>query len=205
MTLRMIHFFEDEDDGLGWSEVWYLGVSDFTAAQDIARSWAATRAQILAPDVQITYSRIVGNLPATAAPRARQQRLATLQRINQLGTAQGAGGRFGDTPWQAVKLRWQSADQSVFRTQLVRGLPDAWFDKGDDKVGSAAVRAWTQAALAAIGANTMQIRHVVGLPVKPDTRPFAYVAPQTLTYEGYTRRATGRPFGLPRGRRSNRT
>ncbi len=205
MTLRMIHFFEDEDDGLGWSEVWYLGLTDFTQAQTIAQNWAAVRSAILAPDVTITYARIVGNLPTTAAPRARQQRLATLTRLNQLGTAQGAGGRFGDLPWTAVKLRWQSADNSVFRTQLIRGLPDIWFDKGEDKTASAALRAWTGQALGAIAQNNMQIRHVQGLPVKPDTRPYVYVAPASMTYEGYTRRATGRPFGLPRGRRPNRT
>lgn len=204
MTLRMIHFFEDEDDGLGWSEVWYLGTTDFTQAQTAAFNWAQQRALILSPDVTITYSRIVGNLPVNNAVRPRQQRLATLSRLDQVGAQNGAGGRQGDLPWTAAKMRWQSSDKTVFRTQLLRGLPDIWFDKGSDKLAQASLTQWVPGALAIIGANTMQIRHLNPVVPPATSRVYSYVAPGSGTYEGYTRRATGRPFGLPRGRRSNR-
>jgi hypothetical protein len=205
MALKMIHFFEDEDDGLGWSEVWFLSTTGIDTGITIATQWAAQRVKILSPDVTITYARISANQPADNATRPRQQRQAALIRLNEIGAVNGAGGRQADTPWQAVKARWTGAVFTVFRTQLLRGLPDVWFDKGSDKTAQAAMSQWFPGALNFITANGMQIRHLNPVVPPATARVYSYVTPSTAFYEGYTRRATGRPFGLPRGRQPNRT
>lgn len=205
MSLRMVHFFLDEDDGLGWSEVWYLNSSDLTGAQQIAQTWATTRAKILSPDVTIIYARLVSNLPANTAPRPRQQRLATLQRLDVVGTANPGQQRSGDLPWTAVKCRWTSGDYTVFRTQLLRGVPDVWFDQGSDKIAQAGMGLWIPGALQVITQSGMTIRHLNPLVPPATSRVYSYTSPVFGTYEGFTRRATGRPFGLPRGRAPKRT
>jgi len=205
MPVRVVLFFEDEDDGLGWSEVWYCGTSTIEQGLNSGADFAATRAKILSVDSSITYCRAVANLPADNGKRPRQTRNAGLQRLNIQGTAQAGGARSGDLPWTAIKVRWETADFSIFRTQLLRGLPDVWFDQGNDKIGMAAMAQWLPVALGVLNKNNMQIRHLNQLVPPALNRTYSYVAPARADYEGYTRRATGRPFGLPRGRRPNRT
>ena len=201
---KCLLFFRDEADGLGWSEVWYQEAANFDQAEQGNTNWANRRSTILARDIVIEYSRIIGNQPTTDAPRVRQQRSATLQKLSIQGSAAGAGGANSDLPWVAVKVRWAAADISIFRTQLLRGVPDNWFDNGQDKLGSANVKQWILLAQADLFKNAFRIRHKNPIVPPAVARVFAFEAPARGTYEGYTRRATGRPFGLPRGRRAKR-
>lgn len=204
MALKLTHFFLDEDDGLGWSEVWYLNTNNFDDARTFGRNIAASRLRICSPEIQITFQRVTGNLPADTQARARQQRASTLERVSLNGTNNPAGGREADLPWTCVKIRYISAVPTVFRTQLTRGLPDVFYDKGEDKLAKAQVANWLPGHLGVLVASGAQVRHL-NPPVPPATfRVYSYQAVNSGQYEGYTRRATGRPFGLPRGRRSNR-
>jgi hypothetical protein len=203
-TFKVIHFFRDQSEGLGWSEVWYIDAANFDAAESGAQNWANQRVKILSRDCLIEYQRIVGNQPANTAPRVRQQRSSTLQKLDLQGVAPGAAGANADLPWTAVKVRWAAGDVSIFKTQLLRGVPDAWFDNGTDKLGAASIKQWIVAAQGVLLGQGLRIRHT--LPIVPPAigRVYTFEAVIRGTYEGYTRRATGRPFGLPRGRRPNR-
>jgi len=203
MPFKIIHFFRDTSDGLGWSEVWYNQSANFDQAQTAGTSLAARRVQLLAPDNILEYMRVIGNLPVDTQERPRQQRQATLTRLNLEGQAQVAPDD-SDLPWTAVKVRWTAADPGIFRTQLLRGVPDSWFDQGSDKLAAVKVANWIRGVLPTLALQQYAIRHLN--PIVPPAlfRVYSYTLPVTGQYEGYTRRATGRPFGLPRGRRPNR-
>lgn len=204
MALKLTQWFLDEDDGLGWSEVWYLAGNDFSVALASGRAIANSRAKIMSPEITITYQRVTGNLPADDAPRAHQQRNSALERLGIDGTNNPAGGRNADLPWTCVKIRYNSANLAVFRVQLTRGLPDVFYDQGNDKVAAAQIANWLPGHLGVLVNNGAQIRHLNPIVPPATARVYQYINVASGQYEGYTRRATGRPFGLPRGRRSNR-
>jgi len=201
---KAVHFFRDTSEGLGWSEVWYVEAANFDQAEESGSNIATTRARVLSQDCTIEYQRIIGNQPATTAVRPRQPRSATLQRLDQRGLVPGRNGENADLPWTAVKVRWAAADVSIFRTQLIRGVPDTWFEGGSDKLGAANFKTWIVVMTNQLRAMQARIRHT--LPIVPPAtfRVYDFNSVARGTYEGYTRRATGRPFGLPRGRRPNR-
>jgi hypothetical protein len=205
MPVKGIMYFEDEDDGLGWSEVFYLGTSTLSNGLLGMTAIAQARIKALSIDSSITYARVITNLPADNAVRPRQQRNAALTRLNLQGQANAGGQRSGDLPWAAVKVRWVSSDLQIFRTQLLRGLPDNWFDQGNDKIAQAALATFIPMYVSVLAANMAQIRHLNPVVPPATARVYSYVGIARGIYEGYTHRDTGRPFGLPRGRRPNRT
>jgi len=199
---KCIHFFRDQSEGLGWSEVWYVEAANFDQAEVSGNNIATTRSRLLSRDIIIEYQRIVGNQPSDNAPRARQPRAATLQRIDIQGGVPGANGANSDLPWVAVKVRWAASAVEKFRTQLLRGVPDGWFDLGSDKLAKAQIGTWIVPMIATLNANQARIRNLLPLVPPATARIYQFNAPARGTYEGYTRRATGRPFGLPRGRKA---
>jgi hypothetical protein len=200
-----VHFFRSTTSGLGWSEVWYVDAPDYNTAVSSMANIATRRCRVLANDVLIEYQRVIGNQPLTTQVRARQQRSAVLDKLDLQGIA-GAGLRgVGDLSWVAVKMRWAASAVEIFRTQLLRGVPDDWYDGGSDKVAKARLAEWAPTMVQALRDNSARIRHVFGPPITPGIRDYHFESPVNGTYEGYTRRATGRPFGLPRGRRAART
>jgi len=205
-AFKCVHFFRDSQTALGWSEVWYMNATDFNAASTQGILIAKARAKLLAISNLIEYQRITGNLRTTDVNPVpvRNQRLATLEKISEIGSAGGTVKVPGDWTTTAVKVRWTSADFTRFRTQLLRGIPDDWF-AADDHVGKANVAAWIPVMLKALFAGGAQIRYLPPKQNPPVTRTYAYIAPTQADYTGYTRRATGRPFAQPRGRRPNRT
>src|SRR5207245_7287248 len=84
---KCVHFFKDEDTGLGWSEVWYLTAGNFDQAVAQGQQIGQSRIAILANTNQLTYQRITGNQPATDAPRTRQPRASVLNLLELTGTA----------------------------------------------------------------------------------------------------------------------
>ena len=183
--------------------MWYITAANFDQAETSGITIANRRVSLLAPDNVIEYQRIIGSQPDTDAPRPRQQRQATLQRLSLEGQAAVAPDD-SDLPWTAVKVRWAANDVSVFRTQLLRGVPDSWFDQGSDKLANAKVKNWIIAMVKSLQAAAATIRHKNPIVPPAVSRVFSYQSVARGTYEGYTRRATGRPFGWPRGRRPKR-
>jgi hypothetical protein len=204
MIFKVIHFFRDSNDGLGWSEVWYCDAGNIDQAVSNASNVATTRARILSSDIILEWQRVVGNQPINKTPRPRQERAATLDRLDLQGSAGRGQAINSDLPWVAVKVRWAAGNVAIFRVQLLRGVPDSWFEGGSDKVAKANFQNWIPVMVRQLQLNTMRIRHVVGPKVVPDNRAFSFETLNNGTYEGYTRRATGRPFGLPRGRAPKR-
>lgn len=201
---KVVHFFRDVSDGLGWSEVWYVEAANFDQAEASGENIATTRTRLLARDIILEWQRVIGNQPATTAARPRQPRAAVLQRLNKPGIYPGVIGAFSDFTTTCVKVRWAANAVEKFRTQLLRGIPDDLFQNGDDKNAAAAVGQWIVPMVQTLQNNSARIRHTLAI-VPPNTfRVYEFNAPVRGTYEGYTRRATGRPFGLPRGRRANR-
>jgi hypothetical protein len=192
---KVIHFF-NKDSGFpaGWSEVWYTDAANFDQAEDNGVQWAGKRAQILSSQFVIQAQRVTSNIQHTPGPKATRK--ATLKVLNQGGNAVGGEPEKGDLPWSCVNVRWRAADVSIFRSQLLRGLPDDWYAGNSDKIAKLKIDAWLPQAVRVLAIGVMRIRHKDPLSIGG----FAYVAPASAQYIGYTKRDTGRPFGLLRGR-----
>jgi len=204
-VFKVVHFFRDSITSLGWSEVWYVNATDMDAAHTQGVILAKARVKLLAISNELTFLRVTGGLHTTTAPvTVRNQRMSTLDKLELTGDAGGDVKPSGDYTTTCVKVRWQSADFLVFRTQLLRGVPDDWF-KGSEDVGKANTKAWVPVMLKALFGAGAVIRHLPQKQNPPVVRTYAYVAPASGQFTGYTRRATGRVFDLPRGRRPNRS
>lgn len=194
-TAKVVFFFNDPSQSLGWSEVWYAAGADINSIQNAAQAVAATRVQILCSPLMLTYCRVSLNLAPTA-PGVRRQRLASLTAPLLEGSFRPSSD-FSDVAWTAAKIRWANNDGTIFRIQLIRGISDECWQNGNDKLGQQFIRPWVKSYLKQLQAANFQLHHVVrGVPAG------SYIALGSGLYEGLTRRATGRPSYLPRGRRS---
>jgi len=203
MAFKLIQFFRDTDSGLGWSEVWYLTSPDFTAAEQDGRAICTARQQLLVETVILEYMRITGGIADDTAPRAKQQRQSILRKLSLEGQT-AAKEKWGDWTTTAVKVRFAAADPTKFRTQLMRGLPDEWWALGNDNVAKARLGNLLPQYVAVLQVRKAAIRHLKPIVPPAVNRVYEYLAPITAVYTGYTRRATGRVFDLPRGRRPKR-
>jgi hypothetical protein len=196
-TFKVIFFFENDEQSLGWSEVNYFTGADILAAQTAGLALAQARVALLAGPIQLKYIRCSGNLPPTTAHTYRQ-RLANLTAPLLVGSW-SPGTDYPDVTWTAAKVRLTNNDGTIFRVQLLRGIPDIIWDQGTDKLGKVRVQTFMKSYVKALIANNFSIAHTIrGNPNKN------FVAIAAGFYEGLTRRATGRPSYLPRGRRSPR-
>ena len=189
--------FVDEVESLGWTETYYLNGNDLSKGLDDMATLATVRAQALSVRRSIGWVRTssnVPNLPVIPPPPPRQ-RQACLRRVDIPGSYKAATGE-PDTAWQAAKIRYSSTDCLVFRTFLMRGLDDSLWSNGDDKIAKAFFKQFLPKWVAALAALPCYILHKnrVGPAINP-------VVIAKAEYEGMTRRATGRPLFLPRGRR----
>jgi hypothetical protein len=201
---KIIHMLRDRSTGNGWSEVYYTNAANYDQALASSLAVANGRVWALAPDNILEYHRVTGNQPLDTTPRTRQPRASALERISLEGTASRAP-EDSDLPWSAVKVRWVAGDISKFRVQLVRGVPDSWFDQGQDKVASGQFKLWINRMLRIFTLQQIMIRHLAPIVPPAVQRNYEFVQIANGIYEGYTFRATGRPFGLQRGRASKRT
>jgi hypothetical protein len=194
---KVLFFFQDDAQSLGWSEVHYWSGDTILNAQAAAFKLAQARVGLLSIGIDLKYIRCSGNdQPGTA--HTYRQRLASL-------TAPLLRGSFSpatdseDLAWSAMKIRITNNDGTIFRVQLVRGIPDVIWDLASDKVGRKKMEAPIARYIKALVDGHFQIRHLVrGNPAR------SYVPIAAGFYEGLTRRATGRPSYLPRGRRHKR-
>jgi len=200
---KIIHMLRDRSTGNGWSEVYYTNAANYDQALAAGEAVANARVFALAPDNLLEYIRVTGNQPADTTPRTRQPRSSALIKVSIEGLATRAPDD-SDLPWSAVKIRWLAADISKFRVQLIRGVPDTWYDQGSDKIASAALVQWIARMVRVFTIQQIMIRHLAPIVPPAVQRVYDFVQIQRGIYEGYTFRATGRPFGLQRGRAPKR-
>lgn len=203
-NFKCIHFFRDSDSGLGWSEVWYLTAGNYDQAVAQGKSIAISRVRVLAQTNFITHQRITGNQPDNDAARARQPRSSVLDRLDFQGQAKGGPDPQGDWTTTSAKVRWAAADVSIFRVQLLRGVPDDYFAAGSDKVAQASFANWVGKHIDTLQAQGATIRHLAPIVPPAAFRVYTFNTPFRGTYEGYATRQTGRVFNLPRGRAPKR-
>jgi len=193
-TAKVTFFFQDDTQSLGWSEVHYAVGASQQAIQQAALSVAETRVQLLCGPIQLKYIRVTQNIPPSTVG-VRRQRLASLTAPLLVGSYT-PGSDYPDVAWTAAKIRLSNADGTIFRVQLLRGSTDAQWDLGSDKKFKVFMTGWCKNYLAALNAANFQGHHIVrGNPAG------SYYAYGQCFYEGLTRRATGRPSYLPRGRK----
>lgn len=198
MPFKVTFFFTQPEESLGWSEVHYAAGADFPSVQLAARQVANVRTQILASPCTLDFIRVSGNLAPTT-PMVRRQRLASLTAPALVGSATPKDSSFPDVAWTAVKVRLTNTDGTIFRIQLLRGVPDSFWSEGNDVQAGLAMRGFVKAYLGALQAANFQGHHIVrGNPAG------IYYSYGQCIFEGMTRRATGRPSYLPRGRRSKK-
>jgi len=202
---KVTHFFTDHDTQLGWSESWFVTADNFDQANNQGRRLASSRIIIASPVIELTYMRVAGNQPDSTPHTIGQGRNATLQRMQMSGQAIAGADKPADWTTTAAKVRFSNQDRTVFVTRLFRGLPDAWWADGLDTLAQARINAWLQGDfLNALNLAAATIRHLNPVVPPATIRIYQYTSITRGTYEGYTRRATGRPFNLPRGRKSKR-
>lgn len=201
--MKLVQFFTDTDSHLGWSEVWYGIWADFTQARQDGLAICSARRQLLTETATLTYFRVTGGIADDTQARPRQQRQSILTKIDFDGQAP-AKQKFGDWTTTAVKVRFEAPNPTIFRTQLMRGIPDEWWELGNDQTAKDRLGQLLGPYVAVLTARNVKIRHLN--PIVPPAlfRVYSYPAPVRATFTGYTRRATGRVFDLPRGRRSKR-
>lgn len=199
MTLRMDMMFESRTISAGWNESWYLAGTDPQSGMTQALIIAGARLACLSRNYTLTFVRTSANLAQPTTGNPRRQRNVFLTFFNgrgQLGTLDDNG----DTPWQALKVRWLTNISSNFAVKNMRGIPDKlWVQGGPANIAAvfnAPFRTYANAVIAQGG----QLRHVSAtLP-----KTFSYNTITGAVLENLSRRATGRPSFLPRGRRPKR-
>lgn len=194
---KVSQFFEAIDQPIGWTEVWFLDAANLADAHIKGAQIASKRTEILSAGFKITFQRASGNAqPGT--PGTFRQRNASLTRIGQNGSYDSSATN-ADTAWQAGQVRFQDSSGAIFRVMLMRGLPDDFWQNGDDKKAASAFAAFLPGFTAILIANAAQIMHVQrGNPLRAPT-PVA-----KGLFERLSKRDSGRPsFGF-RGRKAKR-
>jgi hypothetical protein len=193
---KIVHVFESNisNRAAGWTDVWYVDQADLTAATNAGMAIAQERVKCLHQDFNLQWLRASRNVPVFPKPAARRQRNASLTRVNidgSLGPKAEA-----DLPGVAAHIRVMNANGSAFRSWLLRGVPDTWWDQDDDKVGKAAVNAFLPGFLAVLTAQSANMLTFVKNPAG-----YVPVPISKAQYFYMTHRNTGRPFVPFRGRR----
>lgn len=194
MPIKGQMVFQDEVEQQGWTETYYLPLTDINVALTQLESLATVRAQILSVRRSIGWIRASLNMPRVV-PGPRRQRAAGLRRID-LGGSYSAGTGSPDVVFLAAKVRYQDTTAQIFRTFLLRGLDDSLWNNGDDKQAKAAFKQFLpkwSAALNGVGVFIWHLDRTTGVKVP--------VTIASAEYEGLTRRATGRALFIPRGRK----
>lgn len=195
-TFKTTHIFESRNQTAGWSEVWFLTADTLTEAQDKSLAIASKRTTSVSAGFSLNWIRCSQNAQPGVAGQ-RRQRLANLRRVDLDGSYPGTTNQDADTVWQAARVRFASAGETVFRTTLLRGLPDGSWSLGNDKILKAFFTQWLPGFVAILVANSVQILHIVrGNPVRE------LVPISRGNFEEISKRDTGRPLFLYRGRRS---
>lgn len=195
---KTTHIFDCRNQTAGWSEVWYLDAANLDEAQTKSLAIAAKRVTAVSAGFVLNWIRASGNAqPGT--PGTPRQRNANLRRVQLDGSYPGTTSIDADTVWQAARIRFADATEQIFRVSLLRGLPDVDWSLGDDKILKAFFVQWLPGFSAILSANSAQIMHLVrGNPVRTPT-PIS-----KAFFEVISKRDTGRPLFLYRGRRSKR-
>jgi hypothetical protein len=194
-VVKGIMLFEALNQVSGWSEVYNITAADLNAALTSMNSLAQARCAILQSHFMITHVRVSNPVVAPTPGFIRGQRTATLQEVNLPGSF-GVSTGAPDVVWTCAMVRWMDATKTVFRNQLFRGLDDSFWSSGDDKIAAANMVGFVATFTAALVAAGAVILHRI--------RPMLNINPvviQSGQYQKITRRATGRPFVLLRGRR----
>jgi hypothetical protein len=191
--------FESRTINAGWNESWYLGGTDTRSGMTNALQIAGARLACLSRNYTLTFVRTSVNIALAVPQQARRQRnvaLTSFQGRGQLGTTTDNG----DAPWSALKVRWITALPVCFSVRNQRGIPDKlWSDGGPANIPSlfnAPFRTYANQVTASGG----QLRHAE--VTNPAT--FTYHNVTDAILETLSRRATGRPSFLPRGRAPKR-
>jgi len=180
-------FFESADEE-GWSEKFYLGSTDITAAQTSMNTIIPLRAAMLASTMNIIYGRVSDvtikgdSLPPTITMPTAGTYSATGASLLEANTALNVQLFASATQKNRIFLRGLRSDVVVGREYKA---PTGF---------STAFSAWSSAM---ITANVVvQHRTVVGPPPV-----YTYNTVSAINIIGATARKPGRPFGLPVGRR----
>jgi len=187
--------FEDGVQAAGWSEVYYFDAGTLVNAVTKLKDLAARRTQILHPEHTITHLRVSNPVVPPGPGFIRGQRAATLVPLGLKGNAP-ASGEGPDVVWTGAMVRYSDVTETIFKNQILRGVPDVWWTAGNDKVGKPTMNTWLPKWLTELKNMSAYILHFVrGLNVKQP------VVIANADYMKMTRRATGRPFVGLRGRR----
>lgn len=115
-TIKCVFMF-DVPKG-GWSEVWYLNVSNIEAAKTPCDNLSAVRGRLLGKFATLEAVRI-----STVDPPRR-----SLIRVENIeGTADGSNP--ADTPWQAVMGSVKDTTGIYQRVTMLRGIPDTFVNR----------------------------------------------------------------------------
>ncbi len=195
MPTKAIMLFQSGDQQAGWSEVYWLDAGSINSAKQALDSIAVVRLRILDRKNSIIGFRITNPLQAVEPPFVRAQRAAQLFPGNLPGSS--LGFQLGaDVVWTAAQLRLSSADGTVFKNQIYRGLSDVFWDHDSDLATRNAMQSFLLAWKSALSANGAQIRHFNRV-----TKQFVFVPIAQVAYRRITHRNTGRSFDTLRGRR----
>jgi hypothetical protein len=194
-VVKGILLFEDGVQSAGWSEVYYFDAGTLPNALAAMNLLAAQRTKILSREHTITHIRISNPVVPAAQGFIRGQRAATLVPIGLKGNAADAG-EGPDVVWTGAMVRYMDNSQTIFRNQILRGVPDDWWSNGSDKVAKPAMNEFLPGWLRQLQAMTAYVLHFSRANNNKNPTPITIA-----NYMKMTRRATGRPFVLLRGRR----
>lgn len=183
-----------ENGKYGWSETYGTDVASLPNATLKGLNLIAKRKQILAHPAAI-----VGLRTSSADPEDPQTALAKIPVKD--GTTNLAFSSSSDIPWNGVLCRAISAGQRKPISRILRGIPDDYLGGSDTLIGQFQPESNWQNAFEKFA--TFLIGDY-GTIVKRDEVPApGLVFLQFSNYEwtGPAHRQTGRPFGLPVGRR----
>lgn len=212
--LRAVLFFEMGN--AGWQELYWLNpsISTYLQALDVAKNLAYYRTAFIGSGVSITFVRVsnsdstrdgmVCQLPYPLGPHPSWQQSGTGPDV--LGTP--------EDPFTAAMTRFETA-QARWGNRFWRGCVDAWFTNkailypqyftpapantpfvDPTPAGNANHLSICQYFWLYYMANVPLVKRLFGGQLSYDT--LAYMTPIKVT-----RRITGRPFGISRGRRAS--
>lgn len=194
-TYKVTWIFKDAIQLAGFSESWYVVASSKQIAHANALQVLPKRLQSISSGVIAVAQRTTGNVPPYTPDVLRQRDVI----IDFLGWPGSAGQSFGGEGlvFAAAKVRFSNNTIEAFSMRELRGLPnDAW-QNNSDKVANTLTTQMLLSAVPLMQSLGFCFRHV-----QRGTPPtIAFIPVQQGQYESMTRRATGRPSYLPRGRR----
>jgi hypothetical protein len=199
MLLKVTYFFRCKDQG--WSESHYGDHVDYTTAGVNALALANARLGLLTSDAYIIARRI-------SKPDTKRDSVVTLYPIGSddelIGEAEGNVANLKcNQPSDAVIFEVRASPALKNRVYL-RGIPDTYIVSGEFTPAAA----WTTQAVGnAVGTYLSRLKEGGWYVKAKDAESeggFSYSFITDGAVLGLTSRKTGRPFGLRRGRRSNR-